>query len=44
MLFMAQLLPTHSYPVRYNMRVAVNQSIVADLHGTQMTMDLAARL
>ena len=44
MLFMTQLLPTHSYPVRYNMRVAVNQSIVEDLPGTQTTTDLAARL
>jgi hypothetical protein len=44
MLFMTQLLPTHSYPVRYHMRVAINQSIVEDLPGTQTLKDLAARL
>ena len=50
MLFLTQLLPTHSYPVRYNMRVAINQAIVDDVPAgasrlkTHGDSDIAARL
>jgi CubicO group peptidase (beta-lactamase class C family) len=51
MLFMTQLLPTHSYPVRCDLRVAINSSILSDVPGLApaslgagLGRDVAARL
>ena len=50
MLLLSQLLPTHSYPVRCKLRVAINSAVITDKPtsmsciGGAATVDIAARL
>lgn len=50
MLLLSQLLPTHSYPVRCELRVAINSAVITDKPtsmscvGGATTVDIAARL